>query len=111
MRISDWSSDVCSSDLQPVAPFTFVAAHQTVVGRLVIERRDGAGKRRLGPRAIRAMAGAQLQPQGAPRATRAARSEERREGKGCVSTCRSRWDASHEKKTTDINIDYKQHKL
>src|SRR3546814_2831657 len=72
MRISDWSSDVCSSDLQPVAPFTFVAAHQTVVGRLVIERRDGAGKRRLGPRAIRAMAGAQLQPQGAPRATRAA---------------------------------------
>src|SRR3546814_18286589 len=31
------------------------------------------------------------------------RSEERRVGKECVSTCRSRWSPSHEQKQTDEN--------
>src|SRR3546814_19347410 len=34
---------------------------------------------------------------------RGARSEERRVGKGCVSTCRSRWSTYHEKKTRKKN--------
>src|SRR3546814_18240301 len=32
-----------------------------------------------------------------------ARSEERRVGKECVSTCRSRWSPSHEKKKTQAS--------
>src|SRR3546814_13672724 len=33
MRISDWSSDVCSSDLQPPAPrSTFVPDHDPLIG-------------------------------------------------------------------------------
>src|SRR3546814_6416863 len=61
MRISDWSSDVCSSDL----------------AYLALQRRpeeQQAGARILG----------QL-----------IRSEERRVGKECVSTCRSRWSPYH----------------
>src|SRR3546814_18196728 len=33
------------------------------------------------------------------------RSEERRVGKECVSTCRSRWSPYHKKKNTTINFD------
>src|SRR3546814_15990004 len=32
------------------------------------------------------------------------RSEERRVGKGCVSTCRSRWSPCHQKKTTQYTL-------
>src|SRR3546814_999904 len=98
MRISDWSSDVCSSDLvgaevallaaplhrrhHPVA--NDEAAYVLAFGLLDIfldedvgvdpaERLDDA-LRRLGRLA-----------------QHHARSEERRVGKGCVSTCRSRW--------------------
>src|SRR3546814_2260246 len=65
MRISDWSSDVCSSDL---------------------ERRDGGG----GDREHRAAADTVGED-----ARRDDRSEERRVGKECVSTCRSRWSPYH----------------
>src|SRR3546814_4506591 len=76
MRISDWSSDVCSSDL--------AEAH----------RRDIEQRRLIGARAL---CGADLDP---PRPVvadlrRDARSEERRVGKECVSTCRSRWSPYH----------------
>src|SRR3546814_7210263 len=41
MRISDWSSDVCSSDL--------VAAEQSALpGRALVRRTVGAGEKRLG---------------------------------------------------------------
>src|SRR3546814_6183956 len=59
MRISDWSSDVCSSDLRrggPLVPAAVLA---------VARRRLGLGF--------------------------GLRSEARRVGKECVSTCRSRW--------------------
>src|SRR3546814_4163654 len=85
MRISDWSSDVCSSDLilgdfrvaQPVRPVDVMPMHlEDDVRRLAgghAEVTPGALKRReLGPR-----------------------SEERRVGKECVSTCRSRWSPYH----------------
>src|SRR3546814_9463559 len=70
MRISDWSSDVCSSDL---------ARH---VGQ---DRQLHDIVRDLRRRRGRACAEARQQ-RGAD-----SRSEERRVGKECVSTCRSRW--------------------
>src|SRR3546814_2695543 len=89
MRISDWSSDVCSSDLR--------------FGRRPEERiRHPRGVDDLGVahRAVGVHANTDLDQQrsaflGAGRDQPAARSEERRVGKECVSTCRSRWSAYH----------------
>src|SRR3546814_17383591 len=77
MRISDWSSDVCSSDLTAV-----------LAGALGVLQLPPALW--SAPRAVRRPA----------LYTRAmlARSEERRVGKECVSTCRSRWSPSPSKK-------------
>src|SRR3546814_9184925 len=78
MRISDWSSDVCSSDLADLA------------GRGV----DLVGGRRRGQRGI-----AVAQPGGdvfgIDVQAHRIRSEGRRVGKECVSTCRSRWSPYH----------------
>src|SRR3546814_3386818 len=70
MRISDWSSDVCSSDLWQ--------------GRAV----DGQCRDRHRARQS-------VDRDGAARTDDRARSEERRVGKECVSTCRSRWSPYH----------------
>src|SRR3546814_8038899 len=74
MRISDWSSDVCSSDLGVSDAMNAVAELQV---RIAAEL-----DRELDPRVIAF-------------ATELARSEERRVGKECVSTCRSRWSPYH----------------
>src|SRR3546814_9105252 len=74
MRISDWSSDVCSSDL-PCSSGTPVAGPR---GGRTPGVRPGGGVPRRG-RAGRRRDGA------------GGRSEERRVGKECVSTGRSRW--------------------
>src|SRR3546814_7848015 len=83
MRISDWSSDVCSSDLRLL---TKIIADAVASGQ--VETDDAAY-------AADALTGLWLgfvnleiklgvrQPM--------ERSEERRVGKECVSTCRSRW--------------------
>src|SRR3546814_11301800 len=93
MRISDWSSDVCSSDLRvvgitgervawPAASFTLprfmsdftqvtVPVHSQsllAITPYVVGGYDNIGRRR---------------------------SEERRVGKECVSTCSSRWSPYH----------------
>src|SRR3546814_5537134 len=78
MRISDWSSDVCSSDLPAGHDLPLPPA---AAGLLVRDRREPA-------------------PGGAPCADprnrpSPRRSEERRVGKECVSTCRSRWSPYH----------------
>src|SRR3546814_18547992 len=78
MRISDWSSDVCSSDLR-YRPGAAAGA----------KARSGAA--RAADRTRRCNAADN-------RAALAARSEERRVGKECVSTCRSRWSPYHLKK-------------
>src|SRR3546814_10995576 len=88
MRISDWSSDVCSSDLVLDRGRTQVSLgsrpqrRPRFRSRRVVEQR--LGKRRD---AVQLVVG------DCPR-----RSEERRVGKECVSTCRSRWSPSHSKK-------------
>src|SRR3546814_4994247 len=82
MRISDWSSDVCSSDLSDRQR------------RLMLERACGIEQPlHLGhgknDRDLADLLGAdQLTHE-------IGRSEERRVGKECVSTCRSRWSPYH----------------
>src|SRR3546814_1121604 len=88
MRISDWSSDVCSSDLsvrvegdRPTAREDRGAVH----GGAEPEE-PGCHQRDLAE---------VLFGQGIGISVRQARSEERRVGKECVSTCRSRWSPYH----------------
>src|SRR3546814_5198869 len=75
MRISDWSSDVCSSDLD-----RDVDANSVV---LSLYRNDSD------------FADIAVGFNQASVATAVQRSEERRVGKECVRTCRSRWSPSH----------------
>src|SRR3546814_4456440 len=79
MRISDWSSDVCSSDLDP--------AHQVIGAGFPC----GVFHRGIEEQAAEddLAAGVLFAVQGG--GARFQRSEERRVGKECVSTCRSRW--------------------
>src|SRR3546814_12108701 len=92
MRISDWSSDVCSSDLSHRA----VALCLQHVGRQ-LRRPDG---RHLCPW----HGGVQLRMDRhrRPGILRNLRSEERRVGKECVSTCSSRWSPDHSKKKNKL---------
>src|SRR3546814_8697205 len=88
VRISDWSSDVCSSDL--IVRRRAVGARS----RLYPRRIEGGGRRL---RRVRADGDRRDRCRGARRGGRAAeadrqfRSEERRVGKECVRKCRSRW--------------------
>src|SRR3546814_6609616 len=84
MRISDWSSDVCSSDLLDL-PSPVYHHHPLITdasGRRLAKRDHAAtlaDLRNAGADPARLLAGLR------------SRSEERRVGKECVSTCRSRW--------------------
>src|SRR3546814_16999659 len=98
MRISDWSSDVCSSDL------ACRPAHRDA-RRAIPARRDpgGVAGRRAGARGVRVRRCRCRRARRPALPARAARSEERRVGKECVSTCRSRWSPYHYKKKTKYN--------
>src|SRR3546814_15065099 len=119
MRISDWSSDVCSSDLLDLNPILVRAdaggfpAYDTIEGRNEVPETLDAqiikdakpvfelGEKmqftyniantqraigtKLSSKLVRKYGMSGLQP----------RSEERRVGKECVSTCRSRWSPYH----------------
>src|SRR3546814_3829033 len=103
MRISDWSSDVCSSDLDalqrslsllalPQLSLTF--ANAVLLTALVAGDYFGARAAHVTPRRLSITSGLAnllLTPLGAL----PMRSEERRVGKECVSTCRSRWSPYH----------------
>src|SRR3546814_15911348 len=100
MRISDWSSDVCSSDL--------------------ISRATDRERERVPRNRGRSFAGGAMRPSSSTAYDRRdrgcgifelcvcdqrqrrgqSRSEERRVGKECVSTCRSGWWPYHSKKKT-----------
>src|SRR3546814_19801918 len=107
MRISDWSSDVCSSDLtvenrpaNATASWVFrgLAGNNGLVLGCVLRLSLAFGGSHLvqfffvhglihGFRSAFQLAFFRITPLG--------RSEERRVGKECVSTCRSRWSPYH----------------
>src|SRR3546814_12849169 len=91
MRISDWSSDVCSSDLAASRGRSQEYCHLAPVGRrtwLTSNCQNCPIERRSRSRS-------------APCRICSRRSEARRVGKECVSTCRSRWSPYHYKKHSD----------
>src|SRR3546814_19586389 len=99
MRISDWSSDVCSSDLNVSRQFpsgekrrrhqpSQNATHRSPAASMVIPSGEPSPSPKL--EKIRRFVASPV------------RSEERRVGKECVSTCRSRWSPYHYKKKDKI---------
>src|SRR3546814_16638889 len=100
MRISDWSSDVCSSDLAaPVAePRDHVVDrfHESVPVAGSVAGPAGIRHQHLAPSLP--SAGSMCFADGGSFVKPFGRSEERRGGKECVSTCRYRWAQYHEKK-------------
>src|SRR3546814_3642788 len=86
MRISDWSSDVCSSDLGMPATLQkrelmrIASQLSDQIGKPFVEAKHGETIHGNLVRTIEMASG---------------RSEERRVGKECVSTCRSRWSPYH----------------
>src|SRR3546814_13356024 len=101
MRISDWSSDVCSSDLPRQRGGTGDGAMSQIslpldwTGRekgetFLLSESNSLAVRHLDHWGIWPVRTTILT--GPPRS---GRSEERRVGKECVSTCRSRWSPYH----------------
>src|SRR3546814_18184134 len=88
MRISDWSSDVCSSDLVPGGVLAFHSDKDCRCGR---------ESRSVG--LVPCFHSSKFET---PSPSLSRRSEERRVGKECVSTCRSRWSPYHQKKNQQI---------
>src|SRR3546814_17296323 len=98
MRISDWSSDVCSSDLidrqvrVDLDPAALQALGVTAgdvsqqLARIQVERAGGKAELDGEQQVIRTVGTID---------SAKARSEERRVGKECVSPCRSRWAPYH----------------
>src|SRR3546814_15157667 len=113
MRISDWSSDVCSSDLynpyesgRPShAGYGAESEFVPDVNGLYQRYRDATGGEvpivpgvlaGYNDRGVRPRLDHYVIPRAwAPGAAEGTRSEERRVGKECVSTCRSRWAPDH----------------
>src|SRR3546814_11738071 len=108
MRISDWSSDVCSSDLiQPRTDIPIILCG--VISPTAISRASrltgnfdigldanlaiglAAGRIELGSRQAESRVGMTGKDT-------LERSEERRVGKECDRTCRSRWHTDHSEK-------------
>src|SRR3546814_13953175 len=112
MRISDWSSDVCSSDLVTQAGALDGGDVDENVGVSVlgldetealgaVEPFDRADRHRCPPMVwLRCIPYATLQTISGT----AARSEERRVGKECVSTCSSGWSPYPYKKQNTHNV-------
>src|SRR3546814_19862107 len=114
MRISDWSSDVCSSDLDGLALIFlllfFVVLFGLLTGRpnaalpvskgaLVLELDGVVTEQPAEVDPLAALSGGQQ--------LREFRSEERRGGNGCVRTCRSRGCPYHSKKKKYKYVDTK----
>src|SRR3546814_14393289 len=108
MRISDWSSDVCSSDLRRVAMFvvpdgsrrSFVAFNEAPDTRARRIEQDLPvlllkGNLMTISKITLAAALAASALVATPALAQDARSEARRVGKECVSTGRSRWSPVH----------------
>src|SRR3546814_12332948 len=103
MRISDWSSDVCSSDLAFVTTMddgSPVFANVEIKGRMVTLAVNSAGRAAKGRAELAAHLGNLV---GTPlteirtleQMLADERSEERRRGKECVRPIRSGWSPYH----------------
>src|SRR3546814_21201416 len=100
MRISDWSSDVCSSDLLVGNCDEFIFYED-----LTRDAKKGTALKGLPEKKAEAFAQLTDAVQALQRENKAVlwgsmvkqtmRSEERRGGTECVSTCRSRWSPYH----------------
>src|SRR3546814_10209440 len=85
MRISDWSSDVCSSDLRACGGCS------NAILRIRRLSRFGNGSTPMCPLRSGRRHGCECEDRKRDGDGGGARSEERRVGNECVSTCRSRW--------------------
>src|SRR3546814_15944483 len=110
LRISDWSSDVCSSDLIADQHHRHIGgAREAHVRDVAFAQIDLGGRSRALDDDDVALAAqpmiafehfghqrpARFAEIAAAQCAAHARSEERRVGKECVSTCRSRWPTYH----------------
>src|SRR3546814_12943583 len=108
MRISDWSSDVCSSDLtvricsDPANPGGTMTIPLEKAGSHdagAVQQHCPWGALANAPIVpdlpVLAAAPPAIEPVPAPVPSLGFRSEERRVGKECVSTCSSRWSPYH----------------
>src|SRR3546814_14254362 len=114
MCISDWSSDVCSSDLNTVgadgtrvAPFSTVSVYKGIIELATIFDVQQSGIELVSELKEREAEAIDLaRSLNLPEVSAVfwfsstsikadPRSEERRVGKECVSTCRSRWSPYH----------------
>src|SRR3546814_3028743 len=101
MRISDWSSDVCSSDLfAPEEEFawrllcsTGSKAHLEQLQQ--VNNLENYRKAQSEQEIYQALGLDYIEPELREGLEEVSRSEERRVGKECVSTCRSRWSPYH----------------
>src|SRR3546814_13054681 len=91
MRISDWSSDVCSSDLWLSVSTTVAEFHTWFLSHINWK--------------IANILTFWINTTNSIPTTLAVRSEERRVGKECVSTCRSRWSPYHSKKNIKRSLE------
>src|SRR3546814_15059122 len=104
MRISDWSSDVCSSDLHDTAhcrngrilldDTDMAAKRSTAPFFMTVYRQEGDGINYVTVRNVYMPAVIGGRRWGDVEVAYQ-RSEERRVGNECVSTCRSRWSPYH----------------
>src|SRR3546814_20404436 len=85
MRISDWSSDVCSSDLQSDRRHRQQNWNRRISRRYCPVRQNRNAARPHPAQTVPASSGS---------------SEERRVGEECGSTCRTRWLPAHKKTNT-----------
>src|SRR3546814_14570233 len=96
MRISDWSSDVCSSDLSYK---THAVLSRYPMSELALFTPPFENHQPLSESpASGTNEDGQEQGLSAPPVLVRPRSEEHRVGKECVSTCSSRWSPYHKKK-------------
>src|SRR3546814_21055975 len=107
MRISDWSSDVCSSDLKEhwenysdLRQMALVEGKEAALSPDRPAQYLGDAERGIASKLGWVYPGFIEDQRGRlrPQTQEESRSEERRVGKECVRTCRSRWSPYHKTK-------------
>src|SRR3546814_17828420 len=106
MRISDWSSDVCSSDLFPSSVGEVMKRDQRIaIAKQRLDNEMASFRQTMSVQSgivenvrddAQTLSEIVARSQGAEGSLQVSqRSEERRVGKECGSTCRSRWSPYH----------------